>query len=367
MSAKKLSTSKKQVAQGGRRTKVLCAVCQLPIVDGKDEALLCEGVCNLWFHRGCASVPPDLYKTLSNSDEPFVCLSCSNSLFRREIAELSATVDALKEELKDALKFRETCSALAGEVTTLRQALDTLEKEVKSSSSSRSRHSKQTYSAAVKTASTGSSSAPARSVAAPPSDAQRKRKAGEPKTKIKVDGARRVWGTMRACSPGTIAATISRLVPDKLELRIKRKTKQLANSKSVWWFVIHGAESDLVLLEQRWENIQNQTSWALQHCLMSPPEDSLQLPSPNASAVPANESPQSPGVTIPTPRVDLQPAKSHDNPVLDSASPIVIPDPDKSPSPSPNNLVSQKCFLSLSPSQGTFPPNQISPQLVNQN
>ena len=89
-----------------------------------------SGDCSLWFHRGCASVPPDLYKALSNSDEPFVCLPCTSSLQKQQI---TATVNALKE-LEDALKFRETCSTLAGEIATLREALDRLQKEVKSSS-----------------------------------------------------------------------------------------------------------------------------------------------------------------------------------------------------------------------------------------
>ena len=67
-----------------KRGKVPCGVCQGSIVDGKDEALLCEGECGLWFHRGCASVPPTLYKSLSNSDEPFVCLVCTNIRLKRE-------------------------------------------------------------------------------------------------------------------------------------------------------------------------------------------------------------------------------------------------------------------------------------------
>ena len=106
----------------------------------------------------------------------------------------------------------------------------------------------------------------------------------------------------------------------------------------MWRFVIHGAESDLVLFEQGWENVQNQTSWALQHCLMpnvSPPEDSLQLSSPNinAPAALANESPSSPSDTITqTPRVDLQSAEPHEELIIDSISPTVLPDPD-----SPNN------------------------------
>ena len=115
-SAKKPPTSKRPCV---RRTKVTCTICQLPIIDGEDEMLLCESECNLWFHRGYASVPPDLYKALLSSNKPFTCLYCTNSLFKQQITQVSATVEALREELKDAQKFRETCSALSGEVAAL--------------------------------------------------------------------------------------------------------------------------------------------------------------------------------------------------------------------------------------------------------
>ena len=54
----------------------------------RSEALLCKGECGLWFHRGCASVPPSHYKMLSNSEEPFVCLSCANLQLKQEIEQL---------------------------------------------------------------------------------------------------------------------------------------------------------------------------------------------------------------------------------------------------------------------------------------
>ena len=143
-------------------------------------------------HRGCASVPPELYKTLSNSDEPFVCLSCSSSHFKQQIADLSATVVALKEELKDALEIRETCSALACEISALRQALNSLEKEV-----SKPRQAKYTYAAALSSRSKSSqsisklaSTAPtALSSGAPQNKQQLKNndsKPSEPKHKVKV-------------------------------------------------------------------------------------------------------------------------------------------------------------------------------------
>ena len=366
-SAKKSSTTKKPTAQGtsARRknvSKVLCAVCQLQVVDGKDEALFCEGECSLWYHRGCASVPPELYKTLSNSDEPFVCLSCSSSHFKQQIADLSATVVALKEELKDTLEIRETCSALAREVSALRQALNSLEKEV-----SKPRQAKHTYAAALSSRSKSSqsisklaSTAPtASSSGAPQNKRQLKNnesKPSEPKHKVKVEGARRIWGTMRACSPGAITAIISRLVSERLELRIKRKTKQLANNKTIWWFVVHGTERDLVLLEQGWEKVKTQTSWTLEHCLMSPNVSSSQTPLPNAHA--------------PVPSVTEGPLRSEGSTDTDTTPGVVLKDDgpgdtpthlnaDKHTSQSPtscNNAVPS--FLSLSPSQGMSPLRQ---------
>ena len=75
-----------------KRSKVPCGVCQAPVVDGKDEALLCEGDCGHWLHRGCASVPPNTYESLSTTDKPFVCLCCSN----QQIALLRTDVNSLQ-------------------------------------------------------------------------------------------------------------------------------------------------------------------------------------------------------------------------------------------------------------------------------
>ena len=54
-------------------------------------------------------------------------------------------------------------------------------------------------------------------------------------------------------------ATISKLIPNNLQLQVRRKTKMAASNKVLWWFVVHGAESDLITLEQNWEKVQTQT------------------------------------------------------------------------------------------------------------
>ena len=88
--------------------KILCAVCRLPIVAGKDEAILCEASCQQWYHRGCASLPPERYKELSSTDEPFHCLTCTCSDVKKDMSVLSSTVTKLREEFHDVLKMRES-------------------------------------------------------------------------------------------------------------------------------------------------------------------------------------------------------------------------------------------------------------------
>ena len=58
--------------------------------------------------------------------------------------------------------------------------------------------------------------------------------------KVKVDGARKIWGTLSTCTTRAVSAAISKLVDGTLTLRIKRKSKVLVNNKSVWWFIVHG-------------------------------------------------------------------------------------------------------------------------------
>ena len=282
-SAKKSTlTSAPMKGKPPRRGKVPCGVCQGSIMDGKDEALLCEGKCGLWFHRGCASVPPCLYKELSNSEEPFVCLSCTNIQLKNDVL-------LLKSELKEMAVLRDTCTTLAAEVSSLREALDSMKRAKPASPQPQtSEHLKRTYARVARTRQVPRSSAadnretkrteksqlPPKNVSENPSANSR--------PKVKVDGARRIWNTLQTCSANAVASTISKLIPTKLNLRVKRKTKSTANNKAVWWFVVHGSESDLVILERDWDKVHQQTLWSLQSCYMSP--DSLNANPESASA-----------------------------------------------------------------------------------
>ena len=83
--------------------------------------------------------------------------------------------------------------------------------------------------------------------------------------RVKVDGARRVWGTTMHTTTKSISNAISRLC--KIEvLTIKRKTSNPSAMKKSWWFVIHADEALLHELHTKWASVNLQTSWLLQHC-----------------------------------------------------------------------------------------------------
>ena len=88
---------------------------------------------------------------------------------------------------------------------------------------------------------------------------------------------RRIWNTMPTCTARAVATTISKTIPAKLDMQVKRKTKRLAN-KTIWWFFLHGNEGDLSLLDRDWEKVQHQTLWSLQNCYMSSDGCDIQHP-----------------------------------------------------------------------------------------
>ena len=86
------------------------------------------------------------------------------------------------------------------------------------------------------------------------------------KTKVKVEGSRKVWGTMKSTSASTMSNAIKSLSDVDVDtLTIQRKYQNtLTNRKSKWWFVIRGEESSLKNLDVKWEPIALHTSWKLE-------------------------------------------------------------------------------------------------------
>ena len=158
-------------------------------------------------------------------------------------------------EERTQIEIRDKYATLSNEISSLKQALDALRKEPASSMTTKSSaagkpRSKRSYAMAASTlrpAKLATSSKPVTTKSAPlerpaVAGAQQVQRVKEPTTesarsvsKIKVNGARRIWNTVPTCSARAVATTIAKLIPANLDLQIKRKTKRLA-SKTIWWF-----------------------------------------------------------------------------------------------------------------------------------
>ena len=89
-----------------------CDLCCKHIVEGREEAIQCEGACGLWFHRYCAGVSVPHFKELTNSSEPFVCYVCYQRSQLIVTNQLRSEVAHLKDEI----------SKLAGQLAQLSSA-----------------------------------------------------------------------------------------------------------------------------------------------------------------------------------------------------------------------------------------------------
>ena len=278
-----------------KRPKVPCGVCQAPVIDGKDEALLCEGECGLWLHRGCASVPPSRYKTLSSSDEPFVCLCCSNYQLRKELAQvkselsvataLTDAVEMLKMEVK---QLKETLAAATSELSSLRSNRPPAKSTYASKAAARrpaqqARHRNLTNKDANRSNQTPSSSdaTATRSQGDIPAPANRRER-------VPVEGVRRVWGTLKATSTTAVASTLQKLTTVGNQISVRKKTRSDTNR---WWFLLKGTESLLCKLEGEWDKVSLQTNWKLEPCTKPSSESVLQTSSTSTADNPARNPP----------------------------------------------------------------------------
>ena len=87
--------------------------------------------------------------------------------------------------------------------------------------------------------------------------------------RVQVQGKRRIWGTLKACSSNAAMQTICQLTGNSKEkLQIKRKFKRLHDNKTHWWHIVSGDEGDLDKLEGEWEAVKLQTGWKLEKCFV---------------------------------------------------------------------------------------------------
>ena len=287
----------------------MCDLCCAAVVEGKEEALQCEGECQLWFHRYCAGVSSSYFKELSSSSKPFVCLPCAHktqqavvSTLQSELATLRVEMDALRAALDRARETPENSNeaaitALTTEVQQLKSVVTTVKNpndvqtggklpwnEVVRRGKRKSFNAQQ-----AKKGRRPSSSGNPRNP--PPTSATnaepRPASAGSVRggTRQVVSGARRVWGTLRSASNITIRNTISHLTKlswaNKADsLQVKHKAAK-HTTKARWWFVLHGDEGNMKALENAWEMVKLQTGWRLEQC--TKPSDVIESPATSTS------------------------------------------------------------------------------------
>ena len=89
---------------------VKCAVCEQNIVDGKGQALFCEGQCQRWSHRYCAGVSLAHFDAFSSSSEPLYCIGCFQKCCNGKLTTLRDTISNLREEVTHFYKALEEMS-----------------------------------------------------------------------------------------------------------------------------------------------------------------------------------------------------------------------------------------------------------------
>ena len=75
----------------------------------KEEAVQCEGVCGLWFHRYCAGISATHFQRLSTTNAPFVCFTCYQHDQHVLTAQPQTEVVSLKAEI---IKLNELISSV---------------------------------------------------------------------------------------------------------------------------------------------------------------------------------------------------------------------------------------------------------------
>ena len=278
---------------GKSRVKTSCGVCPQRIVNCKEEAIFCEGKCQQWYHRVCASVPRELFATLTASDAPFYCLTCVLSSLQQEVAELTREICCLQDTLSIIPKLREENSALSREVAELCEIQNCSGRTadaVSTKTSSGKQHASWTK--VVRRGNrqmvnpTGSRpQARATCIHPQQRDPQAQRQGSAQTFAGPVPDARRIWVTLKTTTTRAVEKFIGSLtkVPTS-ELKIKWKYKTTTDNLSSstqrvfrWWFVVRAKESILEQLQKEWHLVAMQTDWKLTP-LLQYVKPNLQLP-----------------------------------------------------------------------------------------
>ena len=277
------------VCNGSAASCATCGICEQPIIDGKDQALFCEGTCKQWIHRFCAGVPLSWFVILGSSSTPFRCYSCCHAKYADDVDSLTTQIKTLKSELGElkevvgnlsALSTASQVSAVTGGVSELHCFTSQSDVGVGGRGGGMGRRGRG---GSRGRGGRGSNQGASRRRFGHPTSSGRK--PPEPgRIKEKVEGARRVWGTFSVCTTGTIHSAITKVCAVD-SVRVKKKTKEMSNGKVCWWFVLHDDEANLQVIDAKWEQVELQTSWKLEPCFRLAQSPIMQDPSNECTAV----------------------------------------------------------------------------------
>ena len=109
--AGEMSSSSATSSSTGDVSRHTCPVCEDIVRETKgrskgQDAVFCDGSCQMWLHRCCAGLSRERFEALASSEESFLCPACQRdsqqetiTLLKDELATLRADLLQLKESV----------------------------------------------------------------------------------------------------------------------------------------------------------------------------------------------------------------------------------------------------------------------------
>ena len=191
---------RKKKTPSDNEANVTCGLCCKPVVDDRDEALLCEGTCDRWLHRYCAGVTETQYEPFQDSPLPFLCFMCSQLKQAAVIKDMQEKIDSLTAEV---IELRSNVVDLRSEL----QLATVTSKSVDSEPAKSSAASSSTWTEVVRrgrrrtVSNTATVSTESRSKHQATHRGSQQRNAAQTHCQgsvqsVPIPGARRIWGTL---------------------------------------------------------------------------------------------------------------------------------------------------------------------------
>ena len=268
-------------------TTATCPVCDKAVVDRgrkSQDSIFCEGLCQAWLHRCCAGLGSVRFAQLCNDSEPFHCPSCMSVKLSNDLVEANNALAAMALEMEQLRKALEATKKRDQDISDLQEAVKHLTDKLSglqqyevphvASYASITAGGKKRQSVVHKQPS------PLCPNPLPPGLNTGKEECLIPhkltsnhvrhKARVRVVGARRIWGTMRNCTTKSVRNAINHVCKIDKGIYVKRKFfENPATGKFKWWFTLHGNESLLNDLESKWPSVHSQTMWKLEPCFKS--------------------------------------------------------------------------------------------------